>query len=554
MRLVESASAPTNWTGAQFVLASQHFDVAQGSPQPPGAWLYAAIGHAVHVVTGLGSVTSLVLLAAVASSAAAAATSVAGTLLVGRWVGLAAAALVAFSPISWFEGSTVSTYSFCALVAPLLIVLARLARPGGHHVLGAVAILAVATGFMPWVLPMFAVLALLSMFASIRSSRQLLGVVVVAAASFALWFAPMIAVQPGHLSAWARSLREVVRSLAHASSVFYNTAGGQKNFGAFGAYIVLSLWPALVLFLLAVAVLTSARVATHGPAGDVSRRIWSGSGSRTDLALDAPGRPWYQRSGSILSAAVVPPVAIFSAGRFPSGGAVLSLLPASTILLLWPLSRLIRHRSRNLRRAGAAVATAAVLAACVVDSVQFLGSPGILPESLLHLNSALWVSENRYGAPYPDTAAAISASDDAATSLRALGRLLNPRQDVLAVLQAGATPTADVSANTGSAQPSAADCFRVAGVELRSTRIAYLYGSAVRFVEQAGALRYVRSSTLAIPSGGNVLFLVQGGSRAMAVLAAAGEANKVSPDVAGLAAWEVEAGTDVLGVSVVSEP
>jgi len=76
MRLVESASAPTNWTGAQFVLASQHFDVAQGSPQPPGAWLYAAIGHAVHVVTGLGSVTSLVLLAAVASSAAAAATSV----------------------------------------------------------------------------------------------------------------------------------------------------------------------------------------------------------------------------------------------------------------------------------------------------------------------------------------------------------------------------------------------------------------------------------------------------------------------------------------------
>jgi hypothetical protein len=138
------------------VLGSYHFDVTHGAPSPPGYWLYVAFAHALHVVTGLDTVRSLVLLAALASAAAATLTAVAGTLLVDRWVGIAAAVLVASTPVSWFNGSIVSTYSFCALVGVLLVVLARLARPGTGHGIVAVLVLGIATGFMPWVLPMFA--------------------------------------------------------------------------------------------------------------------------------------------------------------------------------------------------------------------------------------------------------------------------------------------------------------------------------------------------------------------------------------------------------------
>ena len=96
-------------------------------PVPPGYWLYVTLGHALHVTTGLGTVQSLVLLTALASAAAGALTAVGGTLLAGRWVGLAAATLLTFTPVSWFDGSTVSTYSFsrwpacCSSSSPVVL-------------------------------------------------------------------------------------------------------------------------------------------------------------------------------------------------------------------------------------------------------------------------------------------------------------------------------------------------------------------------------------------------------------------------------------------------
>lgn len=35
LRLVEAASGPTDWDGAQYVLGVWHFDVAYGTPSPP---------------------------------------------------------------------------------------------------------------------------------------------------------------------------------------------------------------------------------------------------------------------------------------------------------------------------------------------------------------------------------------------------------------------------------------------------------------------------------------------------------------------------------------
>ena len=66
------------WDSAQYAAAVGHYDVTHGEPQPPGYWLYVVSGRLLHQVTGLGTIHSLVVVAAVASAAAAGLTVVAG--------------------------------------------------------------------------------------------------------------------------------------------------------------------------------------------------------------------------------------------------------------------------------------------------------------------------------------------------------------------------------------------------------------------------------------------------------------------------------------------
>ena len=87
LRLLTAANGPTDWDSAQYAAAVGHFDVTHGQPQPPGYWLYVVAGRFVHQVSGLGTIHSLVLVAAVASAAAAGLTAVAGRDLGGPWVG-----------------------------------------------------------------------------------------------------------------------------------------------------------------------------------------------------------------------------------------------------------------------------------------------------------------------------------------------------------------------------------------------------------------------------------------------------------------------------------
>ena len=76
LRLLTAATGPTDWDSAQYAAAVGHFDVAHGQPQPPGYWLYVVAGRLIHRVTGLGTIHSLVLVAALASAAAAGLTAV----------------------------------------------------------------------------------------------------------------------------------------------------------------------------------------------------------------------------------------------------------------------------------------------------------------------------------------------------------------------------------------------------------------------------------------------------------------------------------------------
>jgi hypothetical protein len=408
LRLSYGASRPTDATASQYVLGSEHFDVTRGAPPAPGAWLFVAAGHAVHVVLGTSPVHSLVLLAALASAAAAALTCVAGTALGGRWVGIAAAALVASAPVSWFAGATVSTYSVDALLAALLVVLAHRAEPYRVHGVVAVAAVGLGAGVRLSVVPEFALLAAIVVVASVRTVGQLLTVIVAAVSSVAVWAVPVALVQRGGLHAWLHAVRVEVSHAAHASSVFVAPShAAVTNIGTFGGWSLVTLAPLFVVSVLAVVVLAVARIATRQPGGNASLRIWSTAPEPRDRIE----RPWYQGTGAILGAALVPPVAVVTLGQFTAGGAVLSYLVPATVLLLLPVARLLHHRARGVRQVAAVVTTVLVLGAVVVNVQRFVAAPGILPANVARHYPGLWISKARYQSPYADTADTIRAAD-----------------------------------------------------------------------------------------------------------------------------------------------
>ncbi len=408
LRLSYGASRPTDTAGARYVAGSGHFDVARGTPPAPGSWLYVAAGHAVRVVTGLSPVHSLVLVAALLSAAAAGLTCAAGTAIGGRFVGVAAGGLVASAPVSWFAGATVSTYSVDAFAAALLIILARRARPYGAHGVVAVLALGLAAGVRLSVLPAFVLLAAIAVVASVRTMGQLLTAVVATVGSVALWLVPLILVQPGGFRAWAHAVHNQVWHAAETSSVFAApSSGAVTNIGTFGGWSLVSLGPLIAVAVLAVVVTAGARLVTRQPGGNASLRIW-GTAPEPRHGIE---RPWYQGTGVILLAALVPPVAVVTLGQFTAGGAVLSYLVPATVLLLLPVAHLLHHRARGVRRAAVVVATVLVAGVVVVNVQRFVAAPGILPASVEIHHPGWWISKARYQAPYADTADTIRAAD-----------------------------------------------------------------------------------------------------------------------------------------------
>jgi hypothetical protein len=540
LRLSYAASGPTGSASASYVIGSGRFDVTRGAPGAPGYWLYVAAGHAVHVVTGLSPVHSLVLLAALASAGAAALTCVVGTDLGGRWVGLAAGALVASAPVSWFAGATVATYSFDALVGALVVVLAHRARPYGAH--GVAAVVGLGAGFRPWVVPLFALLAAIAVVASVRTVGQLLATVVGAVGSVAVWFVPMILVQPGGAHAWLHAVRAQISSGAHASSVFAaSSSGAVTNLGTFAAWTLVSLAGAVVVGALATVGIMAARIVTRRPAGDASLRIWS----TPAMPGERSERPWYQTTGAVLVAAVVPPVAVVSLGRFAAGGDVLSYLAPATVLLLLPVGRLVHHRVGGVRRTAAVVATVVVAATVAVNVQRFVAAPGILPADIARHQPGLWISRARYQAPYADTAATIGAADRADRAFAQLRSMVDPATDVIVCVS---------TSDAASAQNGAA-VFRSIGLELPGVRVALVHPFAD--MELGGLLYPHHGRTLAVGPGGHALFLVPPSpasapapAPALGTLAAYGLAVRTPRRVAGFDVWRVAPGATLFGVRV----
>ncbi|MHB8682639.1 MAG: hypothetical protein ACYDA2_11170 [Acidimicrobiales bacterium] len=524
LRLLWAASGPTDWDSVQYLVGSGHFDVTHGAPQPPGYWLYVAVGHALHVVTGLSATTSLVLLAALASAGAAAASCAAGWAVAGRWTGVATGLFVATAPVSWFNGSIVATYSFDALVGALLVVLAKRARPGSWHAPAAVVVYGIGAGFRPTVLELFLPLVLIPVFAGVHSVRSAALVVGAGVASVALWFVPMVLVQPGGIHAWLRATRVETAGAARATSIFSSGSGGGTNLGTLAAYALLTLGLLAALGVVALLLLGLARLVTGEWAGDVTRRIWR---------IRRPGgTPWYQHNGAVLAAAIVPPAAIVGLVQFAKGGYLLAFLPATVIVLLLPLARLAHHQRSGVRRAALVLATAAVLGVCALNVQRFTDAPGLLPLSYGKAHPGVWISQARYQAPYAVTAQAITAADAADRALPALAGRIDDANDVVAVLDAG--PGLNLYRNIGFALPGA----RVSLVSLAP--------ALVRYTEQDGLLYYDSGATVDVGPGGVAWFL------------SAPPAPDLTPDlgtyvgtVAGFRVWRVLPGTSVGPISVV---
>ncbi|HEX3840620.1 MAG TPA: hypothetical protein VHU85_07500 [Acidimicrobiales bacterium] len=542
LRLVTAAKGPTDWDSAQYGAAVNRYDVTHGQPQPPGYWLYVEAGRLVKAIFGLGAIHSLVVVAAVASAAGAGLAVVAGRDLGGRWLGIAAGLIVASSPFVWFSGSIVATYSFDAVACSLLIILAWRARPGSWHGVWAVVALGLLAGFRQSIVQAFAILAILAIVGSTRRWGRLVITVVAGVASVAVWFLPMVLQQPGGIGTWIRATRSEASGAAQATSIFDHAAAGHLNIGTFAAYTAVALAPLAVVAVLAGVTLAIRGVVRHLRAdeGDTHRD------SPTGTSGEGPtwSRPWYQSQAAILTAAILPPVAIVSLVQFAKGGYLLAYLPAAVIALLLPVAALTRRVTPrgSLPRSSAfwLVPTSLLVAAVAALGAQrFLDGNGVLPQQWWTASShGLWVRQARYQAPYADTRTAIRSADAIDAALSGLGPSVNPARDVVVF------DTIDGGANI----------YRNAGYALPDDRIALIQPNGVLYNQLQGALYYAKGNTVATAPSGSIILVASPSLPGLAALTAQGYALPVATPrpIGGYRVWQLLPGTTVLGVHMVS--
>jgi hypothetical protein len=122
-----------SWDSANFALAVAHIDIAAHQPHPPGYLAYVFAGRAFAAVTGDVN-RALVLWNVMASVAVVALVTIFGRAVdrsqTGRYVGLAAGAIVMTSPLFWFYGEVAEIYVSELLVALTLTALAWAAQQG----------------------------------------------------------------------------------------------------------------------------------------------------------------------------------------------------------------------------------------------------------------------------------------------------------------------------------------------------------------------------------------------------------------------------------------
>jgi hypothetical protein len=300
-RLPYRARMLYNWDAVQFALALKEYDVAKHQPHPPGYILYVGLGR---MVTWLlqDATASYVVVAVVFSGATTFVVYFLAHAVYGRVTALAAATLLAVSPLFWFYGSVGLTYAAEALCASVIAYFAfRAARGSAADAWLAAGYLGLAGGVRQSILLLMFPLWMAAVLAGggRRVRTAAIGLVIITAGVLA-WFVPMIWLTGG-------LERYLVVSWQLADSVVRPTSivGGPLEVTLRQSRYLLE----SVLVGLGPLALAAFLLPLYG-----RRHGW--------------GRPEW-----LLLAWTAPPVLVYTLVHFGQAGYVLTFLPALVILL-----------------------------------------------------------------------------------------------------------------------------------------------------------------------------------------------------------------------------
>ncbi|HXA96439.1 MAG TPA: glycosyltransferase family 39 protein [Candidatus Dormibacteraeota bacterium] len=348
-----------NWDAVQFALALHEFDVAKHQPHPPGYLLYVALGRLLNA--SLGDPTlAYVALAMLFSAGTTFVLYGLARRLYDRATAVAAAALLAVSPLFWFYGSVGLTYAGEACAASVVAWFAYGTLTGSVRDLywGALA-LGLAGGMRPSVLVLLLPLWLGCAVIGVEAWRRRLIAGSILLVAVLAWLLPMLWLTGGP-AAYLAASTQLYGSVLLPTSVL----GGS-----------------LEITLAQLRYLLESTLVGLGP-----------------LSLIALALPWYARREGwrvpewFLLAWMLPAGVFYTLIHFGQAGYVLTFLPALVVLLSRVLVRAVAAGSERLRRPNWrwALTTAAMLPLLLVNTGFFV-SARPLPREFNNRGGDAWV-------------------------------------------------------------------------------------------------------------------------------------------------------------------
>lgn len=405
-RLPYRARMLYNWDAVQFALALREFDVTRHQPHPPGYILYVALARLVNA--GLGDPpAAYVALAALFSALTTVAVYRLALVAYGRATALAAAVLLAASPLFWFYGVVGLTYAGDAFGATVVAAAAYRALQGRERDAWLSAgYLGLAAGLRQ---PLLVLLGPLWLGAALAGSRRLrtvgVGLAILGGTTLT-WFIPMVWVTGG-----LGPYLEASRALAEAAVRQTSVVGGSLT--------------------------VTGRTVRHLLASTLV-----GLGA---LALAGGLLPWYvrrhgwSRRERFFVVWIATPVLVYAGIHFGQAGYVLTFLPALVIVLAHVLLTALRAAAATAGpRLRGAVMTVVVGLLAVANGAFFVGArprprdfdrPGPGWRQVLEADMADWVLSR--------TAAALREHEEVVRTYVETIRRLYPPEETVVITEVG---------------------------------------------------------------------------------------------------------------------
>ena len=406
-RLPYRARMLYNWDAVQFALALREYDVVKHQPHPPGYILYVGLGRLVNAWLG-DPTAAYVALAVAFSGLTTFVVYVLARSAYDRATALAAATLLAVSPLFWFYGSVGLTYAGEALFASVVAYFAFRALEGSESDAWlAAAYLGLAGGLRQSMLLLLFPLWLMAVLMGARRPRTMpiglaiLGTVVVA------WLLPMLWLTGG-LERYLGASRQLADSVVLPTSV---VGGPLEATLRMSRYLLESVLVGL------------------GP-----------------LALAVLLLPWYVRRYGwrarewLALAWITPPVLVYTLVHFGQAGYVLTFLPALVVLLSRVLVTASAEATVLARHPRVRTAvTASVVAAIVLVNGAFFVNARPLPRDFDAAKPA-WqqvAEDEAFDWIFSRTAAALRDHEDVVRTFVDAIRGLYPPEETVIVTELG---------------------------------------------------------------------------------------------------------------------